>query len=108
MRDISVFAVPMNLRRTGLCRKRFLTAMVVPGFIDTHVHFGSAARFLEFNIMRTGTQDEFVEKAREIEARIREAVGPDFKIFVELHGQARELVDDDLAPTATGGCTTLD
>ena len=37
-----------------------------PGFIDTHVHFASAARFLEFNIMRTGTQDEFVARVEEV------------------------------------------
>ena len=43
-------------------------AFVMPGFIDTHVHFGSAARFLEFNIMRTGTQEAF-------EARVREVIG---------------------------------
>ena len=38
-----------------------------PGFIDTHVHFASAARFLEFNIMRTGTQEEFVARVEEEE-----------------------------------------
>ena len=37
-----------------------------PGFIDTHVHFASAARFLEFNIMRTGTQEAFVERVEEV------------------------------------------
>ncbi len=37
-----------------------------PGFIDTHVHFASAARFLEFNIMRTGTQEEFVARVEEV------------------------------------------
>src|SRR5918996_5840607 len=35
-------------------------AFVVPGFNDNHVHFASAAQFLEFNIMRASTQDEFV------------------------------------------------
>ncbi len=39
---------------------------VTPGFIDTHVHFASAARFLEFNIMRTGTQEAFVERVEEV------------------------------------------
>src|SRR5688500_19817686 len=32
---------------------------VVPGFNDNHVHFASAAQFLEFNIMRVSTQEEF-------------------------------------------------
>ena len=32
----------------------------VPGFNDNHVHFASAAQFLEFNIMRVSTQEEFV------------------------------------------------
>ena len=41
-------------------------AFVVPGFNDNHVHFASAARFLEFNIMRVGSQDEFLERAREV------------------------------------------
>jgi len=30
-------------------------AFALPGFNDNHVHFASAARFLEFNIMRTST-----------------------------------------------------
>ena len=34
-------------------------AFVVPGFNDSHVHFGAAARFLEFNIMRITTQEDF-------------------------------------------------
>ncbi len=42
-------------------------SFVVPGFNDNHVHFASAAQFLEFNIMAVGTQQEFV-------ARIKEAV----------------------------------
>ena len=37
-------------------------AFALPGFNDNHVHFQSAARYLEFNIMRTGTQEEFVER----------------------------------------------
>jgi predicted amidohydrolase YtcJ len=36
---------------------------VVPGFNDNHVHFASAAQFLEFNIMRVSTQQEFVARA---------------------------------------------
>lgn len=39
---------------------------VVPGFNDNHVHFASAARFLEFNIMKTANQEEFVEKVRDV------------------------------------------
>lgn len=39
-------------------------AFALPGFNDNHVHFASAARFLEFNIMRTSTQKEFVEQVR--------------------------------------------
>jgi predicted amidohydrolase YtcJ len=35
-------------------------AFVLPGFNDNHVHFASAAQFLEFNIMRAATQQEFV------------------------------------------------
>lgn len=43
---------------------------VTPGFNDTHVHFGSAARFLEFNIMRTGTQEEFVSRVDDVISRL--------------------------------------
>ncbi len=39
-------------------------AFAVPGFNDSHVHFSSAARFLEFNIMKAGRQSEFVERVR--------------------------------------------
>jgi len=45
---------------------------VTPGFIDTHVHFASAARFLEFNIMRTGTQDAFVARVEDVISRLPE------------------------------------
>ena len=41
-------------------------ALVVPGFNDNHVHFASAARFLEFNIMRVRSQDEFLERTRKV------------------------------------------
>ncbi|MEE8587217.1 MAG: amidohydrolase family protein, partial [Acidobacteriota bacterium] len=40
--------------------------LALPGFNDNHVHFASAARFLEFNIMRTGTQEEFVKRVQEV------------------------------------------
>lgn len=39
---------------------------VLPGFNDNHVHFGSAAAFLEFNIMRVSTQGQFVDRVREV------------------------------------------
>ncbi len=39
---------------------------VAPGFNDSHVHFASAARFLEFNIMRTSTQEEFVQRTKDV------------------------------------------
>ncbi|MCH7903562.1 MAG: amidohydrolase [Armatimonadetes bacterium] len=37
-------------------------AFVLPGFNDNHIHFGSAASFHEFNIMRASTQEEFVAR----------------------------------------------
>jgi len=43
---------------------------VVPGFNDNHVHFASAAQFLEFNIMATSTQEEFVRRTREVVANL--------------------------------------
>lgn len=43
---------------------------VLPGFNDNHVHFASAAQFLEFNIMRVSTQQEFVARVREVVTRL--------------------------------------
>src|SRR5687767_15535803 len=43
---------------------------VVPGFNDNHVHFASAAQFLEFNIMRASTQEQFVDRVKEVIGRL--------------------------------------
>jgi len=43
---------------------------VLPGFSDNHVHFASAAAFLEFNIMRATTQQEFVARVKDAVARL--------------------------------------
>ncbi|HEY5616198.1 MAG TPA: amidohydrolase, partial [Bacteroidota bacterium] len=40
--------------------------LVLPGFNDNHVHFASAAQFLEFNIMAVGTQDAFIQRVRQV------------------------------------------
>ena len=40
--------------------------LVVPGFNDNHVHFASAAQFLEFNIMNVASQEEFAARVREV------------------------------------------
>ncbi len=45
-------------------------SFVVPGFNDNHVHFASAAQFLEFNIMRASTQDDFVTRVKEVIGRL--------------------------------------
>jgi predicted amidohydrolase YtcJ len=45
-------------------------AFVVPGFNDNHVHFASAAQFLEFNIMNVSTQEEFLRRVREVIATL--------------------------------------
>ena len=45
-------------------------AFVVPGFNDNHVHFASAAQFLEFNIMRASRQDQFVTRVKEVISRL--------------------------------------
>jgi len=42
----------------------------MPGFNDNHVHFASAAQFLEFNIMAVGTQEEFVQRIRQVIAKL--------------------------------------
>lgn len=47
-------------------------AFVVPGFVDTHVHFASAARFLEFNVMTARTQQQFADCLRDAVARVPE------------------------------------
>lgn len=43
---------------------------VVPGFNDNHVHLASAAQFLEFNIMSTGSQQEFVDRVKQVVANL--------------------------------------
>jgi predicted amidohydrolase YtcJ len=43
---------------------------VTPGFNDNHVHFASAAQFLEFNIMNVSTQEQFVARVKEVAARL--------------------------------------
>ena len=43
---------------------------VLPGFNDNQVHFASAAQFLEFNIMRASTQQEFIARVRDVAARL--------------------------------------
>ena len=47
-------------------------AFVLPGFNDNHVHFASAARFLEFNIMRASSQEEFVNRVEDVVSRLDE------------------------------------
>jgi len=47
-------------------------AFVLPGFNDNHVHFASAARFLEFNIMRTSSQEVFVNRIEDVVERLDE------------------------------------
>jgi hypothetical protein len=44
--------------------------MVVPGFNDNHVHFASAAQFLEFNRMNVSTQEQFARRVKEVTARL--------------------------------------
>lgn len=43
---------------------------VLPGFSDNHVHFAAAAQFLEFNIMRAATQQEFIARVKDVVARL--------------------------------------
>ena len=40
--------------------------LLLPGFNDTHVHFGSAAKFLEFNIMAARKQSTFVQRVKRL------------------------------------------
>jgi predicted amidohydrolase YtcJ len=43
---------------------------VTPGFNDNHVHFASAAQFLEFNIMNVSSQEQFVARVKEVTSRL--------------------------------------
>ena len=43
---------------------------VTPGFNDNHVHFASAAQFLEFNIMAVASQQEFAARVRDVISRL--------------------------------------
>lgn len=60
----------LDLRSRGTEVIDLQGAFVVPGFNDSHIHFGSAARFLEFNIMRTSTQEEFVKRVEQLVATL--------------------------------------
>ena len=42
----------------------------LPGFNDNHVHFQSAAQFLEFNVMAVSTQEEFIRRVKEVIASL--------------------------------------
>lgn len=43
---------------------------VAPGFNDNHVHFASAAQFLEFNIMAVSTQEQFIARVQDVISRL--------------------------------------
>jgi predicted amidohydrolase YtcJ len=45
-------------------------AFVVPGLSDSHVHFAAAAAALEFDLMKTFSQDEFVERTEDVVSRL--------------------------------------
>lgn len=60
----------LKLRGPGTRVVDLKGGFVVPGFNDNHVHFASAAQFLEFNIMRVSKQEEFVERVRDVIERL--------------------------------------
>lgn len=43
---------------------------VTPGFNDNHVHFASAAQFLEFNIMAAASQEQFLARVKDVTSRL--------------------------------------
>ena len=45
-------------------------AFLLPGFSDNHVHLASAASFLEFNIMKAGSQADLERAVRDVIARL--------------------------------------
>lgn len=47
-----------------------LGRFVTPGFNDNHVHFASAAQFLEFNIMNVASQEQFVARVKDVTSRL--------------------------------------
>lgn len=59
-------AEALRLRGPGTRLIDLRGAFVVPGFSDNHTHFASAARFLEFNLMTVSTQEQFVERVRNL------------------------------------------
>ena len=60
----------LKLRRPGTRLIDLAGRFVVPGFNDNHVHFASAAQFLEFNIMSVSTQAEFARRVGEVARRL--------------------------------------
>ena len=61
-----------RLRGPGTVMTNLQGAFVVPGFNDTHIHFNSAAQFIEFNIMQASTQVDFVDAVEDAVTRIPE------------------------------------
>ena len=45
---------------------------VVPGFIDTHIHFASAAKFHEFNLMKVNDNAEFERRVKRLVSELPE------------------------------------
>jgi predicted amidohydrolase YtcJ len=64
----SKFAMQLRAKHTQVIDLK--GQFVIPGFNDNHVHFASAAQFLEFNIMRVSTQAEFVARVKDVVARL--------------------------------------
>ncbi|HET9526171.1 MAG TPA: amidohydrolase family protein, partial [Pyrinomonadaceae bacterium] len=63
-------AAAMNLRGPSPRVIDLRGRLVIPGFNDNHVHFASAAQFLEFNIMRAATQEQFVARVKDVISRL--------------------------------------
>lgn len=60
----------LRLRGPQTCVIDLRGQFVTPGFNDNHVHFASAAQFLDFNIMNVSTQEQFVARVKDVTSRL--------------------------------------
>lgn len=81
---------------------------VMPGFSDNHVHFAEAAQFLEFSLLKTSSQDEFVAAVRDVVASLAPGewiVGGNWGAYdawtdASAGGQRREPFTPDISRVA--------
>jgi len=76
-------------------------AFVLPGFNDNHIHFASAAEFLEFNIMNVENQAQFTQRI----AEVRQTLDPGEWILGGFWGAYDQWEHGSVGGSSRGGFT---